>query len=107
MNLINSLVERGVVALVPRIDPGVTPQNNLPFVAFLVKVAGNIQYVGIVVVVVMLVISVVAWAVGQSQGNPNMSSTGKIGVIVSIVAAVIVGSANGLVAWGSTQNIGL
>lgn len=49
----------------------------------------------------LLAVAGVAWAVGSMSNRPGMASTGKMAVLVILVAAFIVGGAGALVTWAS------
>lgn len=58
----------------------------------------------LVVSVLMLVISAVAWGIGSWMGSPQNATRGKIGVLVSVGGALMAGAAmtivNVLIAYG-------
>mgnify|MGYP003459168509 CR=1 FL=1 len=51
----------------------------------------------VVVSVLMLIVSSVAWGVGTWMGNPQTAARGRIGVLVSLGGALMAGAAMTLV----------
>ncbi|NEA37719.1 DUF6112 family protein [Streptomyces sp. SID11385] len=84
-------------------DPGITPnEGGLPGLTVLKKVMGSLNLFGIVAVVGALVVSAAVWAWGHHSGGHQAEATGKKGVLVSAGAALLLGAANGVVAFFST-----
>lgn len=88
-------------------DPGLTPnEGGLPpgVVQWLREFGGGVLLVGFVIAAIALVISAVVWAVGSfGTRNQQMASFGGKGVLISVIAALVMGAGNRLIAWaGST-----
>lgn len=75
-------------------DVHISPNNNgLPGVAAALKIAGALLTFGLISAVVGIVLGAIVWSIGSHTSNPHHASRGKTGVMVSAVAAVLVGSA--------------
>ncbi|WP_432877457.1 DUF6112 family protein [Kribbella sp. CA-245084] len=93
--------------LLPLQDPGVSPNaNGLPGLPEARHLAGATVTFALVTCVVALIISAAAWALGNINGNPGYASKGRIGVLASLGAAILIGSANSLVRFFSGIIIG-
>ncbi|GAA1581179.1 hypothetical protein GCM10009789_38810 [Kribbella sancticallisti] len=88
-------------------DPGVSPNTNgLPGLPEVRSLAGATITFALVTCVVALIISAAAWALGNINGNAHYASKGRIGVIASLGAAILIGSANSLIRFFSGIIIG-
>ena len=88
-------------------DPGVTPNTNgLPGLPAVRSLAGATITFALVSCVVALIISAAAWALGNINSNAHVASRGRIGVLASLGAAILIGSANALIRFFSGINIG-
>ncbi|MFD8916012.1 DUF6112 family protein [Streptomyces sp. NPDC059575] len=84
-------------------DPGIKPnEGGLPGLSVLKQVMGSINLFGLVAVVGALAVSAAVWAWGHHSGGHQAEANGKKGVLVSSGAALLMGAANGLVAFFST-----
>ncbi|WP_238173619.1 DUF6112 family protein [Kribbella speibonae] len=98
-------------ALIPRFvimqDPGVKPNSNgLPGLPEVRSLAGATITFALVSCVAALIISAAAWALGNINGNPHVAGKGRIGVLASLGAAILIGSANSLIRFFSGIIIG-
>lgn len=59
-------------------------------------VIGAMLTIILVVAVLMIIVNAIIWAIAASFGNPGMSTKGRAGVSVALVAAALAG---GGVAW--------
>lgn len=76
---------------------GVFPDfDGLSGIGELREIAGALLLFVLVVAVLMVIVSAIAWAIGSSNGNFQMAGRGRVGVLVSLGAAILAG---GLVAW--------
>ncbi|QIM18694.1 hypothetical protein G7066_08865 [Leucobacter coleopterorum] len=70
------------------------------------EVVGAALMFVLVVSVLMLVISAVAWGIGTWSGSPQVSTKGRVGVLVSLGGALMAGAAmtivNVLINYGNT-----
>jgi hypothetical protein len=83
-------------------DPGITPnEGGLPGLDVLKQVMGSVNLFGIIAVVGALAVSAAVWAWGHHSGGHQAEANGKKGVLVSACAALLLGSANGIVAFFS------
>ncbi|WP_260640492.1 DUF6112 family protein [Streptomyces angustmyceticus] len=83
-------------------DPGIKPnEGGLPGLPVLKHVMGSINLYGIIGSVGSLAISAGVWAWGHHSGGHQAEANGKKGVLVSSGAALLLGAANGLVAFFS------
>ncbi|MFD8963402.1 DUF6112 family protein [Streptomyces sp. NPDC059568] len=84
-------------------DPGIKPNDGgLPGLEVLKQVIGSINLFGIIAVVGALAVSAGVWAWGHHSGGHQAEASGKKGVLVSAGAALLLGAANGVVAFFST-----
>lgn len=96
MHTINSVVQLAY-------NPGVTPrEGGLPGLSVLKEVMGSINLFGIIAVVGALAVSAGVWAWGHHSGGHQAEANGKKGVLVSAGAALLLGAANGIVAFFSS-----
>lgn len=83
-------------------DPGVTPkEGGLPGLGVLRDVVGSINMFAIIAVVAALAVAGVMWAWGSHAGSHQAEANGKKGVLISVAAALLLGGANGIVAFFS------
>ena len=88
-------------------DPGVSPNaNGLPGLPEVRTLAGATITFALVACVVALIISAAAWALGNINGNAHFASKGRVGVLASLGAAILIGSANSLIRFFSGIVIG-
>ena len=87
----------GILAL----DPGVHANSSLPGIAQLQGLVGGLITFGVVLSLAGFVLSAVAWGIGSHHGNSRFAQTGKSGVIISLVAAVLIGGGDALVTYFS------
>jgi len=73
-----------------QVDPN---SNGLPGVQTAIKIVGALLTFGLIAAVAGVAIGAIVWAVGSHSSNPHYASRGKTGVLVSAVAALLVGSA--------------
>ncbi|MEU6015074.1 DUF6112 family protein [Streptomyces sp. NPDC047515] len=85
-------------------NPGVTPsEGGLPGLDVLKKVMGSINLFGIIAVVGALAISALVWAWGHHSGGHQAEANGKKGTVVAAGCALLLGAANGIVAFFSAM----
>ncbi len=100
-----------LIALIPLLVPldiNISPNDDgLPGIAQLKTIVGAVMTVGLILSVLALVVSAVVWGFGSHSSNPHLASQGKLGVIVSCVAAVICGASVTLVNffWNVGQSV--
>ncbi|MFI6948199.1 DUF6112 family protein [Streptomyces sp. NPDC050422] len=83
-------------------DPGITPSDGgLPGLSVLKQVMGSLNLFGIITAVGALAASAAVWAWGHHSGGHQAEANGKKGVMVSAGAALLLGAANGVVAFFS------
>ena len=80
----------GLIPMGITIDPNDT---GLPGIAQLKTIVGAVMTIGLILSVLALIISAIVWGFGSNSSNPHMASQGKLGVIISCVAAIICGAA--------------
>jgi len=79
-------------------DIHISPNDNgLPGISQLSTIVGAIMTVGLILSVLALIVSAIIWGFGSNSMNPHMASQGKLGVIISCVAAIICGAAVALI----------
>lgn len=83
-------------------DPGVKPNSGgLPGLSEARRLVGALLTWGLVACVAGLVLSAIVWAVSSHAGNYHGTGKGKTGVVVSALAAVLVGGANAIIEFFS------
>ncbi|TBO59498.1 hypothetical protein EYS09_11670 [Streptomyces kasugaensis] len=83
--------------------PGIKPnEGGLPGLPVLKDVMGSVNLFGITAVVGALAVSAGMWAWGHHSGGHQAEANDKKGVLVSAGAALLLGAANGVVAFFST-----
>ncbi|NMW82259.1 hypothetical protein HHJ73_10970 [Mobiluncus mulieris] len=83
-------------------DPGVSPNmSGIPGLTQLKNLVGGVMAAVIILLVLAAIASAVVWAIGSISGRAGMGSGGKTGVLISIVAAIVVGAASFLIKWAS------
>ena len=101
----NVSISRAAAAVSPRPVPvpggaGVVPNTDgLPGLEVLRRIAGALLTWGLVACVAALVVSVIVWALSHHSGSYAGASTGKVGVLVAMGGAVLIGGANAIVGF--------
>jgi hypothetical protein len=97
------------MAIPPRAgDPGITPnKTGLPGLGTSSDIVGALLTYGLIACVAAIVVSAIVWAVSHHNGNGRYSDGGKTGVLVSCVAAVLIGGADTLITFFSAAGAGL
>ena len=93
-----------ILAAGPHIPPN---DNGLPGVSEAEKIVGALLTFGVIASVAGLAISAIVWAVGGNSANPQMAHRGKSGVLIALVAALLIGGADVLVAFFTAAGGGL
>ncbi|MGP5386941.1 DUF6112 family protein [Brachybacterium tyrofermentans] len=70
--------------------------DGLAGIGELSEVIGAVLMFVLIIAVLMLIVSGIAWAIGAATGNYQAASKGRTGVLVSLGAAILAG---GAVAW--------
>ncbi|QRO87050.1 DUF6112 family protein [Kytococcus sedentarius] len=87
---------------------GVFPDfDGLGGIGDLRAVAGALLTFVLIVAVFMLIASMIVWAIATAHGNCATASKGRIGVIVSVGAAVLAGGGVAWMNWLLTVGSGL
>lgn len=86
-------------------DPGVTPNADAPWYAWLQNMTGSIMGTLILLSVVILALGVLLALVGRAVSNSTAQKYGIGGVIGGIIGVVILGSISGLVYWATGQSL--
>jgi hypothetical protein len=95
--MVISLVHRVSIVLA---DPGVTPNTNgLPGLAAFKKIVGALLTFGLVAAVAGVAVSALVWALSSHNGNARYTDHGKVGVMVSAAAAMLIGGADAIVTF--------
>lgn len=77
---------------IPQPDPSKLPGGD----AFMGLVSGLLAF-ALIAAVAGIAISAITWAFGSHNSNPHIASRGKVGVLASVGAAVLIGSAVAIV----------
>ncbi|MCO6667592.1 hypothetical protein KJZ12_09780 [Cutibacterium avidum] len=86
----------------------ITPNDDgLPGIAQLRNIVGAVMTIGLILSVLALIISAIAWGFGANSSNPHLAGRGKVGVLVSCGAAIICGAAVTLINffWNVGQSV--
>jgi hypothetical protein len=76
----------------------VTPNSTgLPGIGELQNIVGALLTIGLIAALAGLAIAAAAWAMGSHSANPVLAGRGKTGVLVSFVAAGLIGGAVALI----------
>lgn len=76
----------------------ITPNTTgLPGISTLESIVGALLTVALIAALAGVVLSALIWSIAHHSHNPSVAARAKTGVIVSIVAAILIGSANELV----------
>jgi hypothetical protein len=93
-------VALNVVGRVLAANPGISPNSNgLPGLGEVRRIVGALLTWGLVACVAGLVISAMVWAISSNAGNYHGTNKGKTGVLVSAVAALLIGGANAIIGF--------
>jgi hypothetical protein len=85
-------------------NPGITPkEGGLPGLSVLRNVVSSINLYSIIAVVGALAISALVWAWGHHSGGHQAEANGKKGTVVAAGCALLLGAANGIVAFFSAM----
>lgn len=86
----------------------ITPNDSgLPGIAQLRVIVGAVMTIGLILSVLALIVSAIAWGFGSNSSNPHLASRGKLGVLISCGAAVICGASVTLINffWNVGQQV--
>jgi membrane protease YdiL (CAAX protease family) len=85
-------------------NPGITPkEGGLPGLSVLKNVVSSINLYSIIAVVGALAISALVWAWGHHSGGHQAEANDKKGTVVAAGCALLLGAANGIVAFFSAM----
>ncbi|MGW2702389.1 DUF6112 family protein [Streptomyces sp. NPDC001340] len=85
-------------------NPGITPkEGGLPGLNVLKNIISSINLYGIIAAVGALAISAIVWAWGHHSGGHQAEANGKKGTVIGAGCALLLGAANGIVAFFSTM----
>lgn len=88
--------------------PGVSPNTNgLPGTGEAKKIVGALLTFGFIAAVAGIAISAGIWSLGSHSSNPHHVHRGKVGVVASCGAALLLGAANFLVGFFHTAGGGI
>ncbi|MGW9550877.1 hypothetical protein ACWG8W_07465 [Citricoccus zhacaiensis] len=82
-------------------DPGIIPNFNAPWMPSLQNVGGMVMATAIVVLGVVLILGAVLWAAGKFGAGSNTQGAGLKVVMYGTLAAVVIGSAGGIISWAT------
>lgn len=79
-------------------SPHITPNTTgLPGAGEAEKIVGALLTFGVIAAVAGVAVSAIMWALGSHSASPHITSRGKTGVLVSCIAALLIGGADILV----------
>ena len=73
--------------------------DGLGGIGDLKAVIGALLTFVLIIAVLMLIVSGIAWAIGASTGNYQVASKGRAGVLVALGAAILAGSGVAWINW--------
>ena len=83
-------------------DPGIKPaEGGLPGLDVLKSIVNSINLFAIIAVVGAMCVSGIVWAWGHHTGSHGSEAKGKNGALVAAGCALLLGAANGIVAFFS------
>lgn len=91
----------GMSVLAKGYDPGITPKFDAPWMDVFKTLGGQIIGTVIAALVVVVVIAAVLWVVSKLGGSGAGQTMGLKALLIAMVAAAIIGSAGGAIAWFS------
>src|SRR6266511_4420250 len=95
------------IPLLP-LDINISPNSDgLPGIQQLRSIVGASMTIGLILAVLALIISAIAWALGANSSNPHLAGRGKLGVLVALAAAIVCGASVTLVNffWNVGQQV--
>lgn len=81
--------------------------SGLPGGAALQKVVNGLAFLSLIALLGGVVFGAVMWGVGSAGNNPMQGASGKRMVAISLLGAVIVGAASGLINFFNTVGQGI
>jgi len=87
------------IPMTPKITPNTT---GLPGASEAEKIVGALLTFGLIACIAGIAIASITWALGSHSANPHLAGRGKTGVLVSCVAAMLVGGADILINFFAT-----
>lgn|SRR5690625_1305410 len=79
----------------------VEPSYDAPWMGLLNDGAGWIVGTVLVVIVILLVVGAMIWVAGKLGGSGRAQDVGVTFILWTVVAAVVVGAAGGIIAWAA------
>src|SRR5262245_7262701 len=104
--VVESLSALATATPAPKVN--ITPNDTgLPGIAALRTIVGAVMTIGLVLSVLALIVSAIAWGFGSRGSNPHLAERGKSGVLVSCGAAALCGASVTLITffWGVGQSV--
>ncbi|SNU02550.1 hypothetical protein SAMN06298212_1424 [Ruaniaceae bacterium KH17] len=87
---------------------GVFPDfDGLSGIGDLRTVVGALLTFVLIIAVLMLIVSAIVWAIASAHGNYSAASKGRVGVLVSVGAAVLAGAGEAWMNWLINLGAGL
>lgn len=88
-------------------DPGIEINKNVPGRDLIETLAGGVLLYAYIILGAALIIAAMVWGIGKISKNGGVQSAGAMSMIWILVAAAVVGSANGLIFFFSKQDLGV
>lgn len=88
-------------------NPNIGVNENVPGKQFALDMAGGFFFFAYISLGVALVLAAITWGFGKLTKTGMAQQVGGMALVVVLVVAVVVGSANGLIYWFSTRNLGV
>lgn len=102
---IAGLAVRADGAIAEGYNPDISVNDNVPGAGLISEMAGGVFFFVYIILGVGLALAAMLWGLGKIVKNQTMQSVGIGAVVTILVAAVIVGGVNGLIAWASSRNL--
>lgn len=90
-----------VVASLPTVDPGISPNMDAPWMGFFQLIGGYVLGTCITVVAIILTAGIVMALAGKLTKTQQMQGTGFSIVLYCLLAAVLLGSVTALISWAT------
>ena len=102
------LLTNYVLLLPAAYDPGISPNfGGLPGLTQLKNLVGGASAAVLIMLALAAIISGVVWAFGAMSNRPGAGSAGKMGVVVALGGAFLVGAASFLIKWFAQAGAGI
>ncbi|QCU77993.1 hypothetical protein E7744_07205 [Citricoccus sp. SGAir0253] len=89
------------VTLAGGYNPGISPNFNAPWLPTVQSVGGMVVATAIVVLGIVVVAGLLMWVAGKLGAGGRAQETGLSILLWGVVAAAVIGSIGGIIAWAT------